>query len=593
MKHVRFVIRNFKGIENVEINLGNENPLDVITLIGLNESGKTTILEAIALLGSSIKDSEAHKYIPKSKKSNFNAQVSVYAKYKWSDNDNFLLQTYAKTLGFASFDYINEHSLGMVIKFKNSNFEGKSRNYLINFKGRKIGSDKKVVIEHPSEDWKKLVRYIDKALVPQILYYPDFLFDFPEKIYIDDEGLANINNESYIEVIENILKLIDSQLNIKDHILNRIKDPMPSNIEALDETLNKMSAKVTDKVFSVWEKLFNSTFKEIIITYKVEMFTATPRYYLEFKLREGSSKFNINERSLGFKWFFTFLLFTEFRKYRRNNMNNVLFLLDEPASNLHSTAQKKLLSTFSDLVINSTLIYTTHSHHLINPEWLNGVYVVKNRKLDTDDDLGFLTNNTKVEALIYKQFVSKYPNQTDYFQPILDTLEFQPSYLEKIPNIIIVEGKYDYYTLKYFDKINFKDKYNNLYIYPGNGANSNKSIIKMYLAWGRDFIILLDGDQAGQKAKREYIKQYGVDIKDKIVTLLDIDSSYTSYMESLFDSNELIEITQKFDSKAKAYDKSKFNSSLQNMLYFNEKYVFKEETLKRFDKIFDFLAKKW
>jgi len=56
-----------------------------------------------------------------------------------------------------------------------------------------------------------------------------------------------------------------------------------------------------------------------------------------------------------------------------------LFLLDEPASNLHSTAQAQLLKSFEKL---PSLIYTTHSHHMINPKWLEGTYVVKNEGLN-------------------------------------------------------------------------------------------------------------------------------------------------------------------------------------------------------------------
>lgn len=40
-----FKIENFKGIDDVQIELENRAQCPVITLIGLNESGKTTILE--------------------------------------------------------------------------------------------------------------------------------------------------------------------------------------------------------------------------------------------------------------------------------------------------------------------------------------------------------------------------------------------------------------------------------------------------------------------------------------------------------------------------------------------------------------------
>ena len=36
------------------------------------------------------------------------------------------------------------------------------------------------------EEWKKIIAFIRDDLLPTILYFPNFLFDFPEKIYLED-----------------------------------------------------------------------------------------------------------------------------------------------------------------------------------------------------------------------------------------------------------------------------------------------------------------------------------------------------------------------------------------------------------------------
>jgi recombinational DNA repair ATPase RecF len=46
MKITDFQIQNFKGIKNAKLKLGKQTA-PIHTLVGLNESGKTTILEAI------------------------------------------------------------------------------------------------------------------------------------------------------------------------------------------------------------------------------------------------------------------------------------------------------------------------------------------------------------------------------------------------------------------------------------------------------------------------------------------------------------------------------------------------------------------
>ena len=47
MRFTRFEIKNFKGVEHAIVDL-NPAGAHIATLIGLNESGKTTILEAIS-----------------------------------------------------------------------------------------------------------------------------------------------------------------------------------------------------------------------------------------------------------------------------------------------------------------------------------------------------------------------------------------------------------------------------------------------------------------------------------------------------------------------------------------------------------------
>src|SRR5882757_5548570 len=47
MQYVTFTVKNFKGIKNTRIDLGSRANAKIFTLVGLNESGKTTLLEAI------------------------------------------------------------------------------------------------------------------------------------------------------------------------------------------------------------------------------------------------------------------------------------------------------------------------------------------------------------------------------------------------------------------------------------------------------------------------------------------------------------------------------------------------------------------
>ena len=200
---------------------------------------------------------------------------------------------------------------------------------------------------------------------------------------------------------------------------------------------------------------------------------------------------------------------------------------------------------------------------------------------------------TDIEAVPYRTFVAKYPDQKDYFQPILDTLDYQPGLLEKVPNIITTEGKNDFYTFKYIDQEYFSNKYENLNFYPSTGADTNTPIIALYIAWSRPLIVLLDGDSKGETAKKSYVNKFGKLLDESVYNLHDIDESFKGLsLEGLFTDDEKLRITKEFDSKNTVYEKSKFNSAIQTLLFEKRKIDLSKETLNHFKTIFDFLTKK-
>ena len=82
MKIHKFEIKNFKGIDSTTVSLIDDAPGNITTLVGLNESGKTTILEAIShfitedkdtatLVGTVLQKSSLQDLIPKDRKAAF------------------------------------------------------------------------------------------------------------------------------------------------------------------------------------------------------------------------------------------------------------------------------------------------------------------------------------------------------------------------------------------------------------------------------------------------------------------------------------------------------------------------------------------
>lgn len=587
MKYSSFYIKNYKGIKELYLDLNVEPTTNITTLVGLNESGKTTILEAISNLDKEFSKEELHKLIPKSRKFNFSDTIEIHATLILDKDDEVEIKNKCREKGLIRIEPIKTFTEKVIYEFENSIYQEETSGWEFDFKlkGKKLKQKYFRSYGDGSVEYEFIKDFIIKKLLPPIIYYPNFLFDFPSKIYLEASPNEEKEQKIFRSVFEDILATLGDSININDHIISRLKNPTPGSEEALESTIDRISSQITRIVFNAWNQLFDGTGKEIKI--KPDIDSSNNLVYLEVKLKEGNEQFQISERSLGFKWFFTFLLFTEFRKNRTSEKGEILFLLDEPASNLHSTAQKNLLKTFDRLVDRCKMIYTTHSHHLINPSWLSGAYIVVNKAIDYENGtLDSITEKTDVGATIYKQFVVNHPEQRTYFQPILDAIEYMPSSLEEVPNIVITEGKFDYYTLKYINEIVLNNEFPDLKLYPGNSANRNSQTIALYLAWGRDFIILLDGDKAGEDAKKRYQKEFGKIVEDKLITIKDIDPNFSYPTEQLFSGEELIEITKTFDSNATAFEKSKFNTAIQNLFIQEQVFELSDNTKDNFRKIF-------
>ena len=85
---------------------------------------------------------------------------------------------------------------------------------------------------------------------------------------------------------------------------------------------------------------------------------------LTLVIRDRSQKtFSINERSPGFQYYFSFLVNKLYlNSYYKNR--SIIYLLDEPGHNLHPKGAKDLLNTFLEVSGKSQILYTTHNPFL-------------------------------------------------------------------------------------------------------------------------------------------------------------------------------------------------------------------------------------
>lgn len=581
MRYKSFRIANFKGIKDTTVNLQAVAGASVFAFVGLNESGKTTVLEAIhsfcpddatsELLGGEVSLGVPFKdRVPRHALSDFTGDVSVTAVVSATPSDKqkiaeYLLEKNNINLNINTFP--DDVTLQRQQRFENGDFKG---NYFSLRTALKIKRPDQRTWREPKNDELKHVRDAVAAFLPVIAYFPTFVFNFPESVFLTNRG--GIVDQFYRRTFQDILDFDGRGHTIEKDIVRRLRDkklilpwaaffPLWSandEKEKIQHVMDRASAAVTKLVFGRWNKIFREDIrgKEVVITFDIsegevqdargtKSKTQEHDLFVRFQIRDGTRRFNVNDRSLGFRWFFSFMLFTQFRVARTSSGSRpILFLFDEPASNLHAAAQQKLIDSFPEIARGEhTLAYSTHSHYLIEPKWLEQTFIVTNRAdapvASVLDEISLDDESLDIKVETYRNFVNFHPGQTTYFQPILDRLEVVPSKFDIKKASIVVEGKSDYYILRYIAKLL---EVGDLPLLPGLGAGTFGALAALHVGWNLKFLFVLDGDAAGKGERNRYAKDFGIppsrlvridELLDNVVVIEDIvDANARSFIQT-------------------------------------------------------------
>ncbi len=596
MKYTKFEIKNFKGIKSLTIDL-TKNPIgNVIPLVGLNESGKTTILEAINFFQNDIKDGEEHKLIHKRDKGKFTGEISVYVTLELDDydreyikntiSDNYTLESPVKSVTIAKRYY-----------FKDSEFDSVKNTWFFILKNWKNGLSVKTsrqkkyrnLHQENNKKWNELVTSIGNKLTPKILYFPDFIFKFPDKIHLKENENASYSGEDkdrqkeYRLIINDVLLSINENYSV-NKLNDKLKDATPQSLGAAKQILTEVRNSLNTKILEKWDEIFPDATEKTI---EINHYKDNESIYLELSINEGNSSFKIGERSLGFRWFFGFILFTEFRQEREGSKETV-FLFDEPANNLHQKSQQKLLTLFDNIAQKSKIIYSTHSHYLLNTKSILNALVVN----DSGRNIKGYDYRQNIKATPYREFCSNKQNDITHFQPILDVLEYVENPFEQTNNIVFFEGKNDYYTFKWVFEtcLGLEFDFN---FYPGAGVQKYENIFREYLAHNRNFIAIFDADKAGMTSKAKYIKNISQELENNIFTLKDIKGDFDGFVtEELFTDIEKSDIQKLSFSELTSYKKGKFNTAIQELFINKDNFELSNETKENFTNIFNFIKGK-
>lgn len=203
------------------------------------------------------------------------------------------------------------------------------------------------------------------------MYYDEY-FSLPSRISIEKLQKNELNENEY-KTARALFELADINT---EEILNA------ENFEDFIAELEATESIISDELFKYWQ-----TNKNLQITFQIDKLEQTDQrnntriveHILDVRVKSKGVSLPLRNRSKGFNWFFSFLVW--FKKIQEDKNSNYVLLLDEPGLNLHASAQADLLRFLEDLSEKYQIIYTTHSPFMIAPDKLHRVRTI----LETDE----------------------------------------------------------------------------------------------------------------------------------------------------------------------------------------------------------------
>ena len=482
MKLKSVQVRNFKCIEDS----GRFDVCPVTCLVGKNEAGKTSLLEALHKLNPDVPELGEFDVLleyPRRRRKEYQKRAAtepddaLITRWELEDKD---VQAIQESLG-------SDVLPSRIVEVRKGYYPGRRWT----FEGANL----------PQEALPASVQTAIERLLPKFLYFSKCNL-LNGRVSIDD--LIRNQERGKLSGPERVLLALLDLVGTKPQHLTSIE-----NSEELIADLEAASSPITDKISRYWSQ--NTSLRVIFQLHQGKLQDPPPfdkGHVLQTRILNTRHNLTLNfdERSTGFVWFFSFLVW--FSQVRRTLGNNLFILLDDPGIGLHARAQEDLLRYISlELEPHYQAIYTTHSPFMVEPNKLARVRTVED-VVTTDNHGEELYLGTKVGDRTFS-------TNADTLIPLRVALGYELSRsMVKGQKTLLVESPADALYLNWFSKrLNAKGRTGldpALKVVPCGGGEKISAFLGLFGAGEGDAIVLMDTTSVEQTPKSELATGCGI-----------------------------------------------------------------------------------
>ena len=281
-----------------------------------------------------------------------------------------------------------------------------------------------------------------------------------------------------------------------------------SELEKLIMELESVEASLTDKIKEYWTQNKNL---EVNFRYDHAKPGDPPPmnegFILSTRIKNTRHRATVNfdERSMGFTWFFSFLVW--FSQVKDNYGDNLFLLLDEPGLSLHGKAQQDLLRYVNtELRPEHQVIYSAHSPFMIDVENIFSLRTVEDvvEVKKTDGESGERILGTKVGERILSR-------DKDTLFPLQGVVGFDMAQTLFVgPYVVVVEGPTERVVFDWFSRQLSKRGREAMdlrwAVCPAQGAPKITSFVTLFAGRGLKIAVFADYHEGQKKLMEELEK---------------------------------------------------------------------------------------